>query len=87
MARTAPASFQEYALEVCGFCGGRGHSGLDTNQSCLVCKNTGKTLVRQPPVRCPCCDGGGKAKSRLDSHLYPRCALCRGAGWVLALTG
>jgi DnaJ-class molecular chaperone len=74
-----------YAPETCALCGGLGKAELFPNEPCAPCKGTGKVLVWQPPIRCPRCGGSGKAGPFRDSVLYPRCIICRGAGWVMAL--
>ena len=70
-----------YAAETCGLCRGL---GIDTSEPCPVCDGSGTVLVFQPALKCTRCDGDGKARSE-DAYLSPRCLVCRGAGWVMAL--
>lgn len=68
-----------YLPEKCAFCIAPGSVKVEP---CEACDSKGIVLVYQPSSKCPPCMGTGKAKSKLDSRLFPRCDICEGTGWA-----
>lgn len=70
-----------YGLEVCGLCKG---TGVCDGGPCAPCKGSGGVLVHQPALKCPRCDGSGKASPKDSFAYYSLCIVCRGTGWALS---
>lgn len=72
-----------YAPELCGFCVGIGGS---PSIPCLACNGRRTVLVRQPPLKCPRCNGTGKPTEhdRIQFSIGV-CLVCRGKGWALVM--
>ena len=66
----------KYGLEPCAWCNGTGTEGRRRKKPCGVCVGHGNVLVRQPPFKCPECDGKGR------KIMARRCKVCNGSGWL-----
>ncbi|HXG64219.1 MAG TPA: transcriptional regulator [Blastocatellia bacterium] len=70
-----------YSHQECAWCEG---TGYNLNGSCAACSGKGVVFVAQPARKCPHCAGSGKESQR-TMLTFPRCAVCLGTGWALAL--
>ncbi len=61
----------------CAFCQGKGVQPGAERLFCIVCKGSGRIIVKQPYSICKECGGTGKKKG---VNLY--CLLCQGKGFV-----
>ena len=82
MASYSVDRLRNYAYEACGYCQGKGVDAM--NLPCLPCRANGRVLVYQPPIECPRCKGNGKSLES-ETHYFPFCPICRGAGWLVTL--
>jgi hypothetical protein len=67
-----------FAPAECATCAGSGDYQM---KKCSACEGGGFVLVRQPPIKCPRCEGTGKQTP--GQPVYPLCIVCGGCGWAL----